>query len=230
MSKQGEREYAVRASQADLHVKPFNCPRVFREFATALELFQQRIPSGSILDLGCGPGWTSRFLARAGYDVVGVDIADRMIEIARERSATENVAVEFHVADMEELDLPRRDFDGALFFDCLHHCPNYQEVLRRTYEHLRPGGYVVLFETTWLHRYSPHAKSEAQTYGITEQGFSRRQLRRSLREAGFSGVTQYHDPGPTYRGIAGLLATSARVWCGWLTAFPQTKNIMVAQK
>ena len=108
MSKQGEREYAVRASQADLHVKPFNCPRVFREFATALELFQQRIPSGSILDLGCGPGWTSRFLARAGYDVVGVDIAERMIEIARERSATENVAVEFHVADMEELDLSRR--------------------------------------------------------------------------------------------------------------------------
>src|SRR5262249_29494041 len=124
MSKQAEKEYAVRVDQGHLFGKPYNDPRVFREFAVVLKVFGERVGDGKrILDVGCGPGWTSLFLARAGYDVTGVDISERMIDIARERSVHDNTPAEFHVGDMEDLDLGRYDFDGALFFDCLHHCP-----------------------------------------------------------------------------------------------------------
>lgn len=231
MSQQAEREYATRVDSAHLFVKPFNDPRVFREFAVVLQLFGECVGSGgAILDVGCGPGWTSLFLARAGYQVVGVDISQRMIEIAQERSQHDSTPVEFQVGCMEDLDLGRSDFHGVLFFDCLHHCPNYAAALKRAYAHLRPGGLVLLMETTWLHRFSPHARQVTREFGVTELGFTRQQLRRALRAAGFGDITFYHDPGPCYRGIGGFLKACLRLGCGYGLAYPQAKNIAVARK
>jgi SAM-dependent methyltransferase len=230
MTKQAEREYATRVDQAHLFSKPYNDARVFREFAVVLDVFASRAPGGAILDIGCGPGWTSLLLARAGFRVVGVDISERMIEIATERSALENSPAEFVVGDMEDLDLGRGDFDGVLFFDCLHHCPHYPAALKRACAHLRPGGHILLMETTLLHRYSPHARQVTREYGITELGFSRRQLRRALREAGFCDITFYHDPGPCYLGIAGFFKACLRLGSGYFFYAPQMKNIVVARK
>ncbi len=230
MSKQAEREYADRVDPAHLFAKPFDDPRVFREFAVVLEVFAERIGAGTILDIGCGPGWTSRFLARAGHKVVGVDISERMIEIARERSARENASVEFRVGDMEFLDVGRYDFDGALFFDCLHHCPAYGEALKRAWAHLRPGGHLLLLETTWLHRFSPSARRASKEFGVTELGFTRRQLRRALREAGFADARFYFDAGSCYRGFPGFLKACLRIACSYLWYYPRAKNIVIARK
>jgi len=230
MTKQAEREFATKVDQAYLYQKPFNDPRVFREFAVVLELFGARVAGGSILDVGCGSGWTSHFLARSGYQVTGVDISDRMIEVAADKARQENLAVDFAVADMEELDLPRKDFDAALYFDCLHHCPGYQEALNRVYRHLRPGGYVLLLETTLLHRYSPHAREFSRQYGVTELGFSRSQLRGALRTAGFGDVTFYRDPGTFYQGFLGFGKAALRLLAGFVWYYPQSKNIVIARK
>jgi SAM-dependent methyltransferase len=230
MSKQAERDYATKVEQTHLFGKPFNDPRVYREFAVVLEIFGQRLGAGRILDLGCGPGWTSLFLAQAGYQAVGVDISERMIEIARERAVRNNLAVEFVVGDMEELDLGRCDFDGVLLFDCLHHCPGYPEVVKRAHAHLRPGGYLLLLETTWLHRISPHARQVTREFGVTELGFTRRQLRRALGDAGFRDICFYYDPGPFYRGFLGFLKAFLRLCCGYFFYAPQAKNIVVARK
>src|SRR5262249_35203031 len=200
------------------------------EFATVLDLFSRTLLGRAVLDIGCGPGWTSLFLARAGYEVVGIDISERMIEIARERGAVENSPAEFVVGDMEELDLGRYDFDGALFFDCLHHCPGYAGALRRAHAHLRPGGSVLLLETTWLHRYSPHARRVTREFGVTELGFTRRQLRRALRQAGFRDVSFYRDPGPCYQGGWGFCKACLCLWFGYFFYYPRAKNIVVARK
>jgi SAM-dependent methyltransferase len=162
--------------------------------------------------------------------VTGVDISERMIEIAQERSARENTPAEFVVGDMEEFDLGRSGFDGALFFDCLHHCPAYGEALRRTSHHLRSSGYVVLFETTWLHRYSHHARETTKSFGVTELGFTRRQLRQALTRAGFTDITFFHDPGPSYRGMLGFWKAGLRLLCDFVFCFPQAKNIVIARK
>jgi SAM-dependent methyltransferase len=230
MTKQAEREYATRIDQSHLFAKPYCDPRVFREFALVLDVFSSRTASGAILDMGCGPGWTSLFLSRAGYQVVGVDISERMIEIARERSAQENNPVEFIVGDMEELDLGRCDFDGVLFFDCLHHCPGYGKALERAHAHLRPGGLILLMETTLLHRYSRHARQVTREYGLTELGFSRSQLRQALRDAGFHDISFYHDPGPCYQGVGGFLKSCLHLCAGYFFYAPRSKNIVVARK
>ena len=53
-----------------------------------------------VLDAGCGPGLYSEWLARHGAKVLGVDVVERMVELARER--TRGLAVELRVADLEE--------------------------------------------------------------------------------------------------------------------------------
>lgn len=231
MSKQSEIDYADQVNLSGLLARPYSKSRLFHEFAMVLRLLRKHLPRcARMLDLGCGSGWTSWFLANAGYRVVGLDISERMIAIARRPRHQLKQAPYFVVQDVEELALPKGEYDGALFFDALHHCPGYERALERVHQHLRDGGHLVIFEPSWLHRYSRHAKGTTQTYGVTELGFTRRQLGRALRRAGFRKVWNYYDPGTVYRGFFGLLSAQFRLWCGYLCGFPRLKQIIVARK
>lgn len=72
-------------------------------------------PSGGerVLDLACGTGRHSHELARRGYEVVGIDISEELLAIARERAAELGLEAEFRRADLRELELDG-DFDIVL--------------------------------------------------------------------------------------------------------------------
>jgi SAM-dependent methyltransferase len=231
MSKQAERDYPHKVEPWHLYRKPYDCPRTLREFGLALELLRDHVaPDGWILDLGCGSGWSTLFLARAGWKVLGVDISQRMIDIARERAAFEGSSARFLVADFEEIELERRDFHAVFIFDALHHSPGYAEVLRRAHEHLRPGGILLLLEPSWLHLYSRHAQEATRQFGVTELGFSRFYLHRLLRKIGFRSVQHHYDTGSTFQGPGGFLLANLRLWCSYFFCFPQIKQIILAGK
>ena len=70
-------------------------------------------PSRRVLDLGCGTGEHSRFLADQGFDVVGVDLSPSMISTAGQRPLPDNLEfVEGHLAEIENL--VEGDFGGAI--------------------------------------------------------------------------------------------------------------------
>ena len=107
-------------------------------------------PVRSVLDLGCGTGGHSVPLGRRGYEVVGVDRSAPMLERAREKARTEDVAAAFLEGDVRTLQL-ERTFDAALL---LFAVIGYQRTngdvratLRTVRRHLRPGGVLVL--DTW---------------------------------------------------------------------------------
>lgn len=66
--------------------------------------------------MGCGAGWTSIFYAKRGYDVLGQDISEDMIDLARENQARQNVGdnLSFIGADYETIDLDGQ-FDAVVF-------------------------------------------------------------------------------------------------------------------
>ena len=103
------------------------------------ELLPHVRPGGRILDLCCGSGRLSYWLAGCGFQVTGVDASEEMIEIARENAPRAS----FEVADAREFRRPNT-FDAVVStFDSLNHLPTSADLLtvfQNVYESLTPQG------------------------------------------------------------------------------------------
>jgi SAM-dependent methyltransferase len=171
--KQGEINYLQALGvegRAHAVGKPFSDPQCGR-YLVALGQIMQLLPPppARLLDLGCGTGWTSRMLAKSGYDVVGCDIAPEMIDCADEIKWREAVAsVSFCTKDYEELDFDS-EFDAVIFFDALHHAEDEVLALTAAYCALRPGGVCVISEPGEGHSTTPESIRAMQEFGVTEK-------------------------------------------------------------
>jgi SAM-dependent methyltransferase len=202
--------------------KPFGWDAaLFVEWATVTEMLH-RVPiehGASIIDVGCGTGWTSLFLAEAGFAPVGIDLVPANVELARARAERWGLPVRFEVADMETFDLGET-FDAALIFDALHHARLQRDVLGNVARHLRPGGCLLLGEPTWLHWLSPGAHRTRRDLGWLERGLTVRGLRRDLGAAGFVSVRRFFQGSRPYEGWH-LAPQLARLVGARLLAAPQ---------
>lgn len=113
-----------------------------------------RVGEGShVLDVGCGAGQTTCFIAeRHGCTVVGVDISERMVERSRERADREGVKdrVEFRVADAQDLPFEDDIFDAVITESVTAFPEDKRRAVREYARVTKPGGYVGLNESTWL--------------------------------------------------------------------------------
>lgn len=113
----------------------------------------------SVLDVACGTGNVSEELASRGFEVVGVDVAPRMIEAARAK----NSSVKYYVQDLAELDLGRQ-FDLAVcLFDSLNYVTDTDKLrqgLRRIAGHLSCGG-LFIFDINTIYALSHHFFDQA---------------------------------------------------------------------
>jgi SAM-dependent methyltransferase len=71
---------------------------------------------GAVLDAGCGTGENSLYLASLGLSVLGIDVAETALAMARAKSDERGLEVEFAAADALQLERLGRTFDTAL--DC----------------------------------------------------------------------------------------------------------------
>jgi SAM-dependent methyltransferase len=97
-----------------------------------------------VLDVGCGSGWATRLMARkaeAGR-VVGIDIADEMVELARQSSGS-LTNVEFQVASAEKLPFNDGEFTHAFSMESLYYYSDMLQALREIKRVLQPGGLFV---------------------------------------------------------------------------------------
>lgn len=90
-----------------------------------LELTLVGLDAGTVLDVGCGPGFWSEEFARLGYEVIGVDINPAMVEKAR----TNVPAGRFHEAPMEQLPLEDDSVDVVFMGFVLHEADDYVKAL-----------------------------------------------------------------------------------------------------
>lgn len=171
----------------------------YRSFAQVYDLFMDNIPyeewssyvigllreygvaDGLVLDLGCGTGKLTRLLWQAGYDMIGVDSSEDMLEIAREAEwdmqeeeersqrgsigagTGENDAGEneesrilYLLQDMREFELYGTVRAVVSICDCMNYITDASELLavfRLVNNYLDPGG-VFIFDMNTRYKYS----------------------------------------------------------------------------
>lgn len=82
------------------------------ETSLAFRMFKAK-EGMKILDIGCGTGNFSFKLAKMGCKVVGVDISDEMLSIAKEKAERDGIEIEFYNMDVYDLDFTDESFDAA---------------------------------------------------------------------------------------------------------------------
>lgn len=96
-----------------------------------------------VLDIATGPGYVAAAAARRGAVVVGVDIAPRMLRIARGLFPD----IDFRQSDMEHLALPDSSFDAVTGNFAILHAGRPERAVAEVARVLVPGGMVAL--STW---------------------------------------------------------------------------------
>jgi len=85
----------------------------------------RRLPAGRALDLGCGTGTTTVYMANNGWQMTGVDFVPRAIRAARAKAAAASLSVAFLVGDVTRLHQYPIEPGFDLLFDqgCFHSLP-----------------------------------------------------------------------------------------------------------
>jgi SAM-dependent methyltransferase len=123
--------------------------RVFGEPTRAFLRDAVPTPPAVAVDLGCGPGFTTRLLAETlpCRRVVGLDNSHSFIEAARS-TATPGVSFELH--DVAALPLPVDGIELIYGRFLLTHLPRPGELVAAWIGELRPGGLLLLEEPEWI--------------------------------------------------------------------------------
>jgi len=94
-----------------------------------------------VLDVGCGGGLLSEAMAREGAEVVALDLAAELIEIAKLHLYESNVKVDYRLQSVESLaEEMAGQFDAITCMEMLEHVPDPSSILRACEKLLKPGG------------------------------------------------------------------------------------------
>ena len=107
----------------------------------------------NVLELGCGVGTSSVYLAKAhGCRVTGVDISERMIQRARERAQANKVdhLTTFRTADMNQLPFADSQYDVTFCESVLAFAQDKARAIAEMARVTRQGGFVAINESVWL--------------------------------------------------------------------------------
>ena len=94
-----------------------------------VEIIKNKIvtPPCKVLDIGCGTGNYSIYLAQKRFEVTGIDFSENALKIARKRAKKTGLKIKFIKADVTKLkDTLTAKFDFILDYSILHHIPDYK--------------------------------------------------------------------------------------------------------
>ncbi len=95
----------------------------------------------NVLDLGCGSGWLARRLAKRVPEgrVVGMDVSDEMIRVAR-RTSLEFENILYATGEVGEIPWDANFFNHAISVESAYYWPEPAAGIREVFRVLRPGG------------------------------------------------------------------------------------------
>jgi len=117
-----------------------------------------------VLDLGCGTGHFSLFLAQMGCDITGVDISVPMLKAARGKSDNLHLPVHWIHASLEELSLEEESFDLVYSVTAFEFLKDPRKTALKAWNLVKKGGRLVIAvigkESPWGRLYEESARRD----------------------------------------------------------------------
>jgi SAM-dependent methyltransferase len=160
--------------------------------------------SDNVLDVGCGSGWLSRRIGKVVPEgrLVGMDISDEMIRIARRNSVDQHNLM-FVVGEVAEIPWQPNFFSHVISVESAYYWPNPAAGIKEIFRVLQPGG------SAWIlinyYRENPHGHQWGARLAVPTHLLSAEQWSELFRQAGFATAAHERivDPSPspdTYTG------------------------------
>ena len=119
-------------------------------------LKQDQITDGILLDLGCGTGSMTELLAKQGYDMIGVDLSDSMLDIAMEKRAQSGHNILYLQQDMREFELYGTVKAAVSICDSMNYILEKEDlvqVFKLVNNYLDPSG-IFIFDMNTEYKYT----------------------------------------------------------------------------
>lgn len=116
------------------------------------EIWSGALPDApaDVLDVGTGSGYVACLLADLGHRVTGIDLAEGMLDIAREHATTMTNPPTILTGDAVDPDFPAGTFDAIVGRYVMWTLRDPAEAVARWRRLLRPGGVVAMVDSTWF--------------------------------------------------------------------------------
>lgn len=118
-------------------------------------LKEHGVNDGLVLDLGCGTGTLTEILAKRGYDMIGVDNSEDMLEIAKDKQEQSGLDILYLLQDMREFELFGTVRAVVSICDSVNYITEEEElrtVFSLVNNYLDPGG-IFIFDFNTVHKY-----------------------------------------------------------------------------
>ena len=117
------------------HFEPYFLP-MYRVVLDQLHLSEDLM----LLDAGCGSGIFASMAIETGAQVIGIDAAPGLLEVARKRNPQNN----FMEEDLEAMPFAANSFDVVTGFNSFQYAGHFENALREAKREIKPGGRLVI--------------------------------------------------------------------------------------
>lgn len=108
-----------------------------------LDLF--KVEKGmKVLDVGCGTGNFSIKLAKMGCEVVGIDISEEMLKVAKDKAKKEGLNIKFYNMDVYDMKFEDNCFDGVISVTAFEFLKDPEKAIEEMFRVLKPNGYLLI--------------------------------------------------------------------------------------
>ncbi|MBU4274704.1 class I SAM-dependent methyltransferase [Patescibacteria group bacterium] len=141
-----------------------------------IDRFIKLLPGKKILDVACGPGHDTDYLTRKGFDCLGIDLSEKMIELARR-----NFKGKYEIMDFFDLKLRNDLFDGMWCSSIFVHIKksDLPKLLKNSKTILKNNGIIGIITAQKQKR--TKNKNDIRMYTM----FEKKELENYLERAGF---------------------------------------------
>ena len=160
-----------------------------------------------ILEIGCGAGVDLVRFARAGAEVIGIDLSSTSIELARKNIEQNGLTADLYVMNGESMQFPDHSFDVVYAHGVLQYTADAKQMIAEIYRVLKPGGEAIVMvynRYSWLNLMNrltrvPLEHEDAPVF----KKFSMRELKRLL------------EPFRSYQIIPERFPVETKLHSGW---------------